>query len=104
VRKIDLGLDLRLAVAAGTLFAPGASALTSQILAHPLGFIDFDGTRVRLLLGDSDLGEDVKDLFTLDFQFPRQIVDSNLTHPPFTLSRIPLRDHDNPHGKFVGPT
>jgi hypothetical protein len=50
---------------------------------HLLRFVLFDRTGVGLLLGDSDYDQDVKNCFALDFQFPGQIVDSNLTHPPF---------------------
>jgi len=46
-------------------------------------FVFLDRTRVRFLLGNSDLDQDVKNRLALDFQFPGQIVDSNLTHPPF---------------------
>jgi len=51
--------------------------------AHLLCFVFLDRTRVRLLFGDSDFSQDVKNRLALDFQFPGQIVDSNLTHPPF---------------------
>jgi hypothetical protein len=36
-----------------------------------------------LLLGDANFRQDIENSFTFDFQLPGQIVDSNLTHPPF---------------------
>ena len=36
-----------------------------------------------LLLGDSDFREDIENSLAFDFQLPGQIVNSNLTHPPF---------------------
>jgi hypothetical protein len=35
------------------------------------------------LLGDSNFREDIENSLAFDFQLPGQIVDSNLTHPPF---------------------
>jgi hypothetical protein len=49
----------------------------------------FQRTRMSLLLGDTDLGQHVEDGFAFDFQLPGQIVDSNLTHPPFLCSPAP---------------
>ena len=45
---------------------------------------------MSLLLGDSDFRKYIENSFTLNFQLPCQIVDSNLAHPLFlssTLSR-----------------
>jgi len=39
--------------------------------AHTLGFIDFDGTRMRLLLRYTDFRESVKDRLALYFQLSR---------------------------------
>jgi hypothetical protein len=57
--------------------------VTTKVTAHALRFIELKRTRVGLLLRDAHFGKDVKNLLALDFQFPGQIVDSNLTHPPF---------------------
>jgi hypothetical protein len=37
------------------------------------------------LFSDTNFRQNVKDGLALDFQLSRQIVDSNLTHPPFLL-------------------
>jgi hypothetical protein len=41
-------------------------------------FIDRAG--VRLFFRDAQFGEPLEDLVSLDFQFPRQLVDTNLLH------------------------
>ena len=43
---------------------------------------------MRLLFRDSHLWKRVKNFFALNFQFPGQIVDSNL-HPPLVSSVVP---------------
>ena len=50
--------------------------------ANLLGFMRLDGTRVGFALGQTHEFQSVENLFTLDFQLTRQIVNSNLTHPP----------------------
>jgi hypothetical protein len=35
------------------------------------------------LLGDASFRQHIKNGFAFDLQFPGQIVDSNLVHPPF---------------------
>jgi len=52
----------------------------TKSLAHQFGFVVFQRTGMRLLLGNADLGQDVKNGFTLDLQLTGQIIDSNL-HP-----------------------
>jgi hypothetical protein len=47
-----------------------------------LSLVRFDGTRVGLALGHTHKFQSIENLFTLDFQLTRQIVNSNLTHPP----------------------
>jgi hypothetical protein len=84
VRQVDLGLDLVGFTASAQLggcglgFGGGAKMRTNLLC-----FVFLDRTRVCLFLGNSDFSQDVKDRLALDFQFPGQIVDSNLTHPPF---------------------
>lgn len=55
--------------------------LPGKVSFYPLGFVCFDRTGMRLLFGDADFRQDLKNLATLDFQLARQIIDSNL-HPP----------------------
>jgi hypothetical protein len=47
-----------------------------------LSLVRFDGTRVGLAFGHTHKFQSIENLFTLDFQLTRQIVNSNLTHPP----------------------
>jgi len=84
VRQVNLGLDF---VSFPTSARPGGRGLSfggsAEMSAHLFRFVVLDRTRVRLLLSDSDYNQDIKNRLALDFQFPGQIVDSNLTHPPF---------------------
>ena len=84
MRQVNLGLDF-VCVAPGPRLRWSRLRLGrgSEMRPHLLCFVLFDRTGVRLLLGDSDFDQDVKNRLALDFQFPGQIVDSNLTHPPF---------------------
>jgi hypothetical protein len=88
MREIDFGLDfVRLARAAcGFRWARLRFGGRAEMCADLLCFVIFDGARVRLFLGDADFGQNVKNRLALDFQFPGQIVDTNLTHPPFLCS------------------
>jgi len=49
---------------------------------HTLSFTRLDGTRVGLAFCQAHRFQSIENLFTLDFQLARQIVNSNLTHPP----------------------
>ena len=48
------------------------------ILFDLLGFINFDGTRVGLLLCNSDFGKNIEDDFALHLEFSCQVIDSDL--------------------------
>jgi hypothetical protein len=52
----------------------------AKALTYQLGFVVFQRTGMRLLLGNADLGQDVKNGLALDLQLTGQIIDSNL-HP-----------------------
>ena len=62
--------------------------LPCEKLLYALRLIGFDGTGMRLLLGDANLWQRVENFLALDFQFPGQIVNSNL-HPPLISSVVP---------------
>ena len=51
--------------------------------AHSLRLMVLKRTGVRFLLSDSNFQENIKNGLALDFKLSGQIVDSNLTHPPF---------------------
>src|SRR5580704_6333986 len=53
----------------------------------------FHRAGMRLFLSDADLDQHVENRLALDFQFPGQIVDSNLAHPPFPCSHRSLSLH-----------
>jgi len=84
VRQVNLGFDF---VSFPTGARPGRRGLGlgggAEMRAHLFCFVLLDRTRVRLLLCNSDCDQDIKNRLALDFQFPGQIVNSNLTHPPF---------------------
>ncbi len=90
VREIDLGLDF---IGVG---AAGARRLTcglrfaglAEVYANLLRVVLFQRAGVGFLLSDSGLDQHVKNSLTLDFQFPGQIVDSNLAHPRFLPSGL----------------
>jgi hypothetical protein len=76
--EIDLGLELvDRRSAARTASSTGLSVLP-VVQFDALGFIEFDGTRVRFLFCDSDLGQNVEDDFALYLELPRQVIDSYL--------------------------
>jgi hypothetical protein len=53
-----------------------------ELCANLFGFMLFNGAGVRLASSQAELSQNVKNLAALDFQLSREIVDSNLTHPP----------------------
>jgi len=53
-----------------------------EVRANLLSFMLLDRTRVSLALAQTEFREYVKNLTTLDFHFAREIVNSNLAHPP----------------------
>lgn len=64
-----------------------AIARRAKMGAHLLSFVIFERTGMRLLLRNADFFQHIEDRLTFDFQFSGQVVDSNLTHPPFVSSR-----------------
>jgi len=54
----------------------------SQMGAHLFRFIGLQRTGVRFAGAETELSQYVKNLPALDFHLAREIVDSNLTHPP----------------------
>ena len=92
MRKIDLGLDPLSFGATRTRSLTRALRLANraEVFSHPDRFMVFNGAGMSLFLGDSDFRKYIENSFTLNFQLPCQIVDSNLAHPLFlssTLSR-----------------
>jgi hypothetical protein len=88
VGEINLGLDFVGINPAGTRSPPSSLGFTVSLEVGPdLGCLMlFQRTGMGLLLGDPDFHKHVEDRLALDFQLSRQIVDSNLAHPPFLSS------------------
>jgi hypothetical protein len=83
LREVNLGFNF---VSFPTGTRPGGRGLSiggAEMSAHLFRFVLLHRTGVRFFLSNSDLDQDIKNRLALDFQFPGQIVDSNLTHPPF---------------------
>jgi hypothetical protein len=53
-----------------------------ELRAHLLGFIFLERAGVGFTRSQAKLRQHVKNLAALDFQLSREIIDSNLTHPP----------------------
>jgi len=83
VREVNLGLDFVSFAAGARLGGRGLGFSGTEVGPHLFRFVFLDRTGVRFLLRDADFDQDIKNRLALDFQFPGQIVDSNLTHPPF---------------------
>jgi hypothetical protein len=91
VREVNLGLDF-VGLACGTRRAAGRALRLGrpEISPHFRRFVLFHGAGVRLFLGDPNFGQHVEDRLALHLEFSGQIVDSNLTHPPFPgTARLP---------------
>jgi hypothetical protein len=58
----------------------GCCALRLKVPTHFLSHIVVKGARMRPLILDPNRGKEFDDRLAFDFQFARQIVDSNLTH------------------------
>jgi len=53
-----------------------------KLPANLLRFILFQGAGVGFAGAQTEFSQYVKNLLALDFQLAREIVDTNLTHPP----------------------
>ncbi len=88
--QINLGLDVVCIGpgAASCLGHPMAFVRSAQVSANFLRLMLFERAGVRLLLGNPDFCKRIENGFALDFQLSRQIVNSNLAHPPLCPSRL----------------
>jgi hypothetical protein len=53
-----------------------------KLPADLLGLVVFNRAGVSFALTQAELPQDIKNLLALDFHLAREIVDSNLAHPP----------------------
>jgi len=82
-RLRDVGeIYLRLGFLRGARGSAAVARSALKMTAHTLSLTRLDGARVCFAFCQADSFECIENLFTLDFQLTRQIVDSNLTHPP----------------------
>jgi len=90
MREIDLGFDLVIAAgsARGARAGRGSFGARFKNGAHLLSLVVLERTGVRLLLGDTSFRKNVENCLAFNFQLPSQIVDSNLTHPPYFSSAL----------------
>ena len=90
VREVYLGLDF-IRLACGSRRTAGCVLRFSgpEMGPHFLRLMIFHGAGVRLFLSDSNLGQHVEDRLALHLELSGQIVDSNLTHPPFPGTAAP---------------
>jgi hypothetical protein len=90
MRQINLGFDFFLAARRTRSSRRGTLRFSraSDIGPHFFCFMLLQRTRMRLLLGHSDMWQRIENRFALDFQFPGEIVDSNLTHPAFLFPAL----------------
>ena len=83
VRKIDLGDDGFRAVASGCRACMrGVPRFPHKVRTNLLGLIQLQRTGVRLACRNAELRKKVENRPRLYFQLFREIVDTNLTHPP----------------------
>ena len=97
MRQIDLGLDFFFAAqrAGGACGRSLRFGRTADVGPYFFRFVLFQRTGVRLFLGHPDERQRVENGLTFHFQFPGEIVDSNLAHPAFLFPRVVLGLHRN---------
>jgi hypothetical protein len=83
VRKIDLGDDGFRGVAAGRRACMrGVPRFPRKVRTNLLSLVQFQRTGVRLACRNAELRKNVENRSRLYFQLFREIVNTNLTHPP----------------------
>ena len=88
--EVNLGLDaigLR-ATLARRFCRTRALSGGAEVRSNFIGFVVFQRTGMRLLLGDANFHQHIENGFAFYFQLPGQIVNSNLTHPPLFSSGL----------------
>jgi hypothetical protein len=102
VGEIDFGRDdLRGARGRGGALTAGPRS-TLKLRANLLRFVFLQRTGMGLAAVQAEFRQCVKNLTALDFQLAREIVDTNLTHPPLFKMCCPkpliVRRGGLPHG------
>jgi len=89
MRQINLSPDLVCpGVPSASEWLGGRMTLAGTVEVDPnfFRFVLFERAGMGFLLGDANFGQHIENRFALDFEFPGQIVNSNLTHPPLCSS------------------
>jgi hypothetical protein len=73
-----------------------------KVRTNLLSLVQLQRTGVRLASRNADFRENLENRARLYFQLFREIIDSNLTHPPlFNVCRqMALKNSSQPHGPF----
>jgi hypothetical protein len=74
-----------------------AAPLVLEIVAHLLGLVGLDRAGVRLGFRHANRNQSIQNRLALDFQFPRQIVDSNFAHPSLFVFPCAVSCSYQPH-------
>jgi hypothetical protein len=91
VRQIDLGNHALRALAAKRRAMRGLPRILPETLAHLFRLVAFERTGVRFARRNTELRKNVENRARLYFQLFREIVDTNLAHPPLFNSVPPNR-------------
>jgi hypothetical protein len=67
----------------------GRARSALKLRANLVGFITLKAAGVGLACAQAEFRQYVKNLSALDFHLAREIVDTNLTHPPLFENPIP---------------
>ena len=89
VGEIDLGRNCLRGARRRTAAVARCPRSTLKLRTNFVGLVIFDRTGVGLALAQSEFRQHVKNLTALDFHLSREIVDSNLTHPPLFKTCYP---------------
>jgi hypothetical protein len=88
MREVDFWrYDLRSACGRGACVA-GRAGCVLKMRAHLLCLVRLQGAGVGLAGTQAELRQNVKNLPALDFHLAREIVDTNLAHPPLFRIRF----------------
>ena len=90
MRQINLGLDFFVAArrTCGARRGTLRFSRAADIGPHFFCFVLLQRTGMRFFLGHPDMRQRIENRFALHFQFPGEIVDSNLTHPAFLFPAL----------------
>jgi hypothetical protein len=90
IRQIDLGLNfIRLGPARARGLARRLRLVRgAKVRTHLVSLKVFYGTGMCFLFGHANCSQRVENSSAFNFQLSSQIVDSNLTHPPFLSSGL----------------